>query len=79
MFITSFQTELLLIQKQAIFVGGGNSALEMALLICGDSETCIVHRRDTFRADESVVEKVERSNIEKVNHERSDRRDQGHR
>ena len=55
-----------LIGKQAIFVGGGNSALEMALLICGESETCIVHRRDTFRADESVVEKVERSNIERI-------------
>ncbi len=52
--------------KEIIFVGGGNSALEMALLACQSAETCIVHRREAFRADEAVVERVHNSEIETI-------------
>lgn len=52
--------------KKLMFVGGGNSALEMALLVCDRADTCLVHRRESFRADEAIVEKVEQSNIERV-------------
>jgi thioredoxin reductase len=52
--------------KDVIFVGGGNSALEMALLACEKAATCLVHRRDTFRADEAIVERVHKSNIETI-------------
>ncbi|WP_019177165.1 NAD(P)/FAD-dependent oxidoreductase [Methanomassiliicoccus luminyensis] len=53
-----------LLGKDVIFVGGGNSALEMALLACDNSGACVVHRRDLFRADEAIVERVHSSNIE---------------
>jgi thioredoxin reductase len=49
--------------KNAVFVGGGNSALEMALMVCDIALTCIVHRRDCFRADQCVVERVSDSKI----------------
>jgi len=52
--------------KRVMFVGGGNSALEMALLVCDQTDTCLVHRRDTFRADEAIVEKVQMSSIERI-------------
>lgn len=52
--------------KRIMFVGGGNSALEMALLVCDQADTCLVHRRDTYRADEAIVEKVEESSIEQI-------------
>lgn len=52
--------------KRIMFVGGGNSALEMALLVCDQADTCLVHRRDTFRADEGIVEKVQMSSIERI-------------
>ncbi|NLK25840.1 MAG: NAD(P)/FAD-dependent oxidoreductase [Euryarchaeota archaeon] len=52
--------------KKVMFVGGGNSALEMALLVCDRSDTCLVHRRDKFRADEAIVEKVQMSSIERI-------------
>lgn len=52
--------------KKIMFVGGGNSALEMALLVCDQAETCLVHRRDSYRADEAIVEKVHGSKIEQI-------------
>ena len=52
--------------KRIMFVGGGNSALEMALLVGDQAETCLVHRRDTYRADEAIVEKVQGSKIEQI-------------
>jgi ferredoxin/flavodoxin---NADP+ reductase len=55
-----------LVGKDLTFVGGGNSALEMALLACDKAGTCLVHRRQTFRADESIVQKVHGSNIETI-------------
>jgi thioredoxin reductase (NADPH) len=52
--------------KTVIFVGGGNSALEMALIACEKADTCLIHRRDTFRADEAIVERVQGSTIETI-------------
>ena len=55
-----------LVDKNIVMVGGGNSALEMALIADTVGKTTVIHRRDKFRADECVVEKVARSNIETI-------------
>jgi thioredoxin reductase len=55
-----------LVDKRVVMIGGGNSALEMALIADTVGKTTVVHRRDKFRADESVVDKVCRSGIETV-------------
>ncbi len=52
--------------KKAMFVGGGNAALEMALMVCEIADTCIVHRRDVFCAEPYVIEKVKDSKIKTV-------------
>ncbi|MDN5357624.1 MAG: ferredoxin/flavodoxin---NADP+ reductase [Candidatus Methanomethylophilaceae archaeon] len=52
-------------QKVTMF-GGGNSAIEMALIADSVTDTTIVHRRGEFRADEMNVFHLERSNILKV-------------
>jgi thioredoxin reductase (NADPH) len=53
--------------KKALCVGGGDSALEMALTICGcTAQTTLIHRKDTFRADEMTVERVSKSPIKVV-------------
>jgi ferredoxin/flavodoxin---NADP+ reductase len=52
--------------KNVMFVGGGHSALEMALMVCDVADTCIVHRRDNFRADQWVIEKVKDSKIKTI-------------
>jgi ferredoxin/flavodoxin---NADP+ reductase len=49
--------------KKVMFIGGGNSALEMALMVHETAETCIVHRGGTFRADHCFIERVEESHI----------------
>jgi len=49
--------------KRIIFVGGGNSALEMALMACEVANVCLVHRRDAFRADACFVERLDPSGI----------------
>lgn len=55
-----------LADKRVLFVGGGNSALEMALIVSEVAETYVLHRRDKFRADESVVEQVLKSKIQTI-------------
>jgi len=55
-----------LIDQRLLFVGGGNSALEMALMASEVADTYVLHRRDKFRADEGVVEQVENSSIETI-------------
>jgi len=55
-----------LINKRVLFVGGGNSALEMALIAKDVADTFVVHRRDKFRADESIVDRVIASNIQTI-------------
>jgi thioredoxin reductase (NADPH) len=55
-----------MLDQRVLFVGGGNSALEMALMASQVAETFVLHRRDKFRADEGVVDEVERSSIETI-------------
>lgn len=53
--------------KRVLCVGGGDSALEMALTICGCAgESTLIHRKDYFRADEITVESVGKSPIKVV-------------
>ncbi|MEA4977651.1 MAG: NAD(P)/FAD-dependent oxidoreductase [Methanomassiliicoccaceae archaeon] len=52
-------------QKVTMF-GGGNSAIEMALIADSVTDTTIVHRRGDFRADEMNVFHLEKSNILRV-------------
>lgn len=52
--------------KEIAVVGGGNSALEEAIYLAGIvKKVYLIHRRDTFRADASLVEQVkDNKNIE---------------
>jgi thioredoxin reductase (NADPH) len=52
--------------KRVLVVGGGNSALITALYIAGlASEVKVAHRRDTFRAEETLVKALkEKANVE---------------
>ncbi len=52
-----------LVDKHVVMIGGGNSALEMAIIADSVADTTLVHRRDCFRADESVVEALDRSGV----------------
>ena len=52
--------------KQIMFIGGGNSALEMALMVSTIADVCIVHRRDRFRADHMNIERVKDAHIRTV-------------
>ncbi len=50
--------------KIVVVVGGGETAVETALILKDIAkEVNIVHRRDYFRADELLVEKLEKSNV----------------
>ncbi len=55
-----------LVGKKVTMFGGGNSAIDMALIADSVTDTTIVHRRPDFRADESTVESLENSAIRKV-------------
>lgn len=54
--------------KKVAVVGGGNTALEDALYLADVAETVyLIHRRDSFRAEASTVEKLkEKPNVEFV-------------
>lgn len=52
-------------QKVTMF-GGGNSAIEMALLADSVTDTTIVHRKPEFRADESNVDDLNNSRVRKI-------------
>ena len=55
-------------KKKVAVVGGGNTAIEDALYLSDLAEKVyLIHRRDKFRADEIMVEKLkEKSNIEYI-------------
>ena len=55
-----------LIGKRVIVFGGGNSAIEMALIADAVTETSIVHRRNEFRCDESNTLALNSSNIRTI-------------
>jgi thioredoxin reductase (NADPH) len=55
-----------LIGKKVVVLGGGNSAIEMALIADSVTSTTIVHRRNEFRCDESNTLALQNSNIKTV-------------
>ncbi len=55
-----------LVGKKVTMFGGGNSAIDMALIADSVTDTTIVHRRPDFRADESTVKSLAESNIRTV-------------
>ena len=55
-----------LIGKRVVVFGGGNSAIEMALIAASVTETTIVHRRNEFRCDESNTIALGASKIKTV-------------
>ncbi len=52
-----------LVGKKVIVFGGGNSAIEMALIADSVTDVSLVHRRDEFRADEANVADLRESTI----------------
>ncbi|NLN72227.1 MAG: NAD(P)/FAD-dependent oxidoreductase [Thermoplasmatales archaeon] len=55
-----------LVGKKVVMFGGGNSAIDMALVAATVTDTTIVHRRDEFRADESNVAALRESRVKKI-------------
>ncbi|MDD2626909.1 MAG: NAD(P)/FAD-dependent oxidoreductase, partial [Candidatus Methanomethylophilus sp.] len=52
-----------LVGKKVVMFGGGNSAIEMALIADSVTDTTIVHRRPEFRADEINVKNLDNSHV----------------
>lgn len=55
-----------LVGKRIVMFGGGNSAIEMALIADSVTDTALVHRRPEFRADEINVRNLQDSNVRTV-------------
>ena len=55
-----------LVDKKVVLLGGGNSAIEMALIADSVTDTTIIHRRAEFRADESNVDDLNKSSIKTI-------------
>jgi ferredoxin/flavodoxin---NADP+ reductase len=55
-----------LVGKRVMMFGGGNSAIEMALIADSVTDTYIVHRKSEFRADEVNVLNLNDSNVKKI-------------
>ena len=55
-----------LVGQRVTMFGGGNSAIDMALVADSVTDTTIVHRRPEFRADESTLKQLDRSDVRKV-------------
>jgi thioredoxin reductase (NADPH) len=55
-----------IVGKKVTMFGGGNSAIDMALVADSVTDTTIVHRRADFRADELTVEQLNNSAVRKV-------------
>ncbi|MCQ2071290.1 MAG: NAD(P)/FAD-dependent oxidoreductase [archaeon] len=52
-----------LVGKKVVMFGGGNSAIEMALISDSVTDTTLVHRRPEFRADEMNVKNLAASSV----------------
>ena len=52
-----------LVGKKVVLFGGGNSAIEMAMVADQVTETALVHRRPEFRADEINVKNLAKSQV----------------
>ena len=52
-----------LVGKKVVLFGGGNSAIEMAMVSDQVTETALVHRRPEFRADEINVKNLAESQV----------------
>lgn len=55
-----------LVGMKVTMFGGGNSAIDMALVADSVTDTTIVHRRPEFRADESTLEDLSNSAVRTV-------------
>ena len=55
-----------LVTKKVVMFGGGNSAIDMALVSSTVTHTTLVHRKDTFRADEGTVAQLNRSRVKTI-------------
>jgi thioredoxin reductase (NADPH) len=55
-----------LVGQKVVMFGGGNSAIEMALIADSVTDTTIVHRRAEFRADEANVDDLNNSTIKRI-------------
>ena len=55
-----------LVGKTVTMFGGGNSAIDMALIADSVTDTTIVHRRPEFRADESTVNHLKASQVRTI-------------
>lgn len=55
-----------LVGRKVVLFGGGNSAIEMALISDTVTDTAIVHRKPEFRADECNVDALKHSNVRTV-------------
>ena len=55
-----------LVGKKVVVFGGGNSAIEMALIANSVTDTTIVHRRAEFRADETNVNDLASSSVKVI-------------
>ena len=55
-----------LVTKKVVMFGGGNSAIDMALVSATVTNTTLVHRKDTFRADEGTVAQLKKSRVKTI-------------
>lgn len=55
-----------IVGKKIIVFGGGNSAIEMAMIAGKVADTTIVHRRTEFRANESNVSNLKKSCVKTI-------------
>ena len=55
-----------IVGKRITMFGGGNSAIDMALVADSVTDTTLVHRRPEFRADEIQLKELAKSNVHTV-------------
>lgn len=55
-----------LVGKKVTMFGGGNSAIDMALIADSVTDTTLVHRRPEFRADEMTVNQLRASQVKTI-------------